>query len=214
MKNKIASMIFIILGALFLLNAIFGRYLVLPGYLADLEAGGSTLEGASEVASTWKIIRYLLWAYSFKLGLCFIILGAMARTEMSSGRRWLIGVVGFVYIGFAYMPLLVPTSIIFGIAGGIMTLLMIYIFLHWANERNQLDEHQKTVSDYRMSGYFFFGMATYTLCPLLGVKAFALSPEKMIQYGLQVEAASFAFHLLIELVLGWIFVALSFQKEK
>jgi hypothetical protein len=36
----------------------------------------------------------------------------------------------------------------------------------------------------------------------------------MIQYGLQAEAASFAFHLLLELVLGWIFIALSFRKEK
>ena len=65
-----------------------------------------------------------------------------------------------------------------------------------------------------MIGYFFFGMASYTLCPLLGVKAFALEPEKMIQYGLQSEAASFAFHLLIELVLGWIFIAFSFRNEK
>jgi hypothetical protein len=214
MKNKVASTIFIILGALFLLNAIFGRYLVLPGYLAGLEAGGGTLEGASQVASPWKIARYLLWAYSFKLGIYFIILGAMARTDMSSSRKWLIGVAGFVYIGFAYMPLPEPTSIAFGIAGGIMTLLMIYTFLRWASERVQLDERQKTASDYRMTGYFFFGMATYTLCPLLGVKAFALSPEKMIQYGLQAEAASFAFHLLIELVLGWVFITLSFRKMK
>jgi len=203
-----------IFGLLFLLNAIFGRYLVLPGYLAGLEAGGGTLEGASEVASPWKIARYFLWAYSFKLGIYFIILGAMNRTDMSSARKWLIGVVGFVYIGFAYMPLPEPTSIVFGVAGGVMTLLMIYIFLRWANERNSLQDGQKTTSDYRMAGYFFFGMATYTLCPLLGVKAFALSPEKMIQYGLQGEAASFAFHLLIELVLGWIFIALSFRNEK
>ena len=95
-----------------------------------------------------------------------------------------------------------------------MTLLMIFIFLRWADERNQLDKSQKLSSDYRMAGYFFFGMATYTLCPLLGVKAFALSPEKMIAYGLQAEAASFAFHLLVELVLGWIFIALSLRKEK
>jgi len=95
-----------------------------------------------------------------------------------------------------------------------MTLFMIYIFLRWANERVQLDELQKTASDYRMAGYFFFGMATYTLCPLLGVKAFALAPEKMIQYGLQAEAASFAFHLLIELVLGWAFLALSYRQAK
>jgi hypothetical protein len=214
MKNKKASIILIGLGVLFLLNAIFGRYLVLPGYLAGLEAGGNTLEGASQVASPWKIVRYLLWAYSFKLGIYFIILGAIARTDMSSGRKWLIGIVGFVYIGVAYMPLPEPTSIVFGVTGGIMTLLMITIFLRWANERVQLDEHQKMASDYRMAGYFFFGMATYTLCPLLGVKAFALSPEKMIEYGLQTEAASFAFHLLIELVLGWIFIALSVRKEK
>ena len=212
--NKKASIILIGLGLIFLLNAIFGRYLVLPGYLAGLEAGGNTLEGASQVASPWKIVRYLMWAYSFKLGIYFIILGAIMQTHMASGRKWLIGVGGFIYIGFAYMPLPEPTSIVFGAAGGIMTLLMIFIFLRWANERIQLDEAQKTASDYRMAGYFFFGMTTYTLCPLLGVKAFALSPEKMIQYGLQAEAASFAFHLLIELVLGWIFIALSFQKEK
>ena len=213
MINKKASIILIGIGLLFLLNAIFGRYLVLPGYLAGLEAGGGNLEGASQVASPWKVARYLLWAYSFKLGIYFIILGAVARTDMSSGRKWLIGVVGFVYIGFAYLPLPEPTSIVFGIAGGVMTLLMIYIFLRWANERVQLDKYQKITSDYRMAGYFFFGMATYTLCPLLGVKTFALSPEKMIQYGLQAEAASFAFHLLIELVLGWAFIAMSFRKE-
>ena len=213
MMNKKASIILIGLGLLFLLNAIFGRYLVLPGYLAGLDAGAGTLEGASEVVSPWKIARYLLWAYAFKLGIYFIILGAIARTDMSSGRKWLIGVVGFVYIGFAYMPLPEPTSIVFGFAGGIMTLLMIFVFLRWANERNKVQTTQKTASDYRMAGYFFFGMATYTLCPLLGIKAFALSPEKMIQYGLQAEAASFAFHLLIELALGWIFIALSFRKE-
>jgi len=214
MKNKVVSTIFLTLGTFFLLNAILGRYLVLPGYLAGLEAGGNTLAGASQVTSTWNVIRYLLWAYSFKLGMYFIILGAMFHTEMSSARKWVIGIAGFVYIGFAYIPLPAPTSIVFGLAGGIMTLLMIFIFLRWANERNNLPAVQKAASDYRMAGYFFFGMATYTLCPLLGVKAFALSPEKMIQYGLQDEAASFAFHLLIELVLGWIFIALSLRKEK
>ena len=61
------STLLVILGFLFLINAIFGRYLVLPGYLAGLEAGGGTLAGASQVASPLKIARYLLWAYSFKL---------------------------------------------------------------------------------------------------------------------------------------------------
>jgi hypothetical protein len=189
-----------------------GRYIVLPGYLAGLEAGGGTLEGASQVTTPWKIVRYLLWAYSFKLGIYFIILGGIFRTSMASTRKWAIVIGGFIYIGFAYIPLPTPTSPVFGVAGGVMTILMIIVFLRWANHRDQLPADQKTAGDYRMAGYFFFGMTTYTLCPLLGVKAFALYPEKMIAYGLQAEAGSFAFHILIELVLGWIFTALSFRK--
>ena len=211
--NKKLSIVFISIGFLFLLNAIFGRDIVLPGYMASLEPGQSTVEGVSQAVSAWKIIRYLLWAYSFKLGIYFIILGGVLRTSMSSTRKWIFGVGGFMYIGFAYIPLPAPTSIVFGLAGGIMTLLMIFVFLRWANGRNALPEDQKIASDYRMTGYFFFGMATYTLCPLMGVKAFALYPEKMIQYGLQGEAASFAFHLLVELILGWIFTALSFRQK-
>ena len=210
--NKKLSTILIGLGFLFLLNAIFGRYMVLPGYLASLEQGQSTLGSVGQTVSAWKIFRYLLWAYSFKLGIYLIILGTTLRTKMPSTRKWMIAIGGFVYIAFAYIPLPNPTSLIFGIAGGIMTLLMIFIFLQWANQRDHLQGDQQTASDYRMAGYFFFAMATYTLCPLMGVKAFALAPEKMIQYGLQAEATSFAFHALIELVLGWMFTALSFRQ--
>jgi hypothetical protein len=206
------SAILIGLGFLFLLYAIFGRYIVLPGYLAGLEQGQSTVESVSQTVSGWKIARYLLWAYSFKLGIYFIILGSILKTVMSSPRKWTIAIGGLIYIGFAYIPLPSPTSIVFGIAGGVMTLLMIIIFLRWVNQRDQLQDEQKAASDFCMVGYFFFAMATYTLCPLLGVKAFALYPDKMIQYGLQAEAGSFALHLLIELVLGWLFTTLSFRK--
>jgi hypothetical protein len=212
--NKKINIILISLGVLFLINAIFGRYIVLPGFLASLEQGKSTVESVSQTVSAWKIIRYLLWGYSFKLGIYFIILGAIFRTRMSTARKWVIAVGGFIYIGFAYIPLPTPTSIVFGISGGVMTVLMIFIFLRWATEREQLQEDKRLASDYRMAGYFFFAMATYTLCPLLGVKAFALYPEKMIEYGLQAEAGSLAFHILTELVLGWVFTALSFRTEK
>jgi len=212
--SKKSSVILIGLGFLFLLNAILGRYLILPGYMASLEQGQATLEHASQAVSVWKIVRYLLWAYSFKIGMYLIILGAALRTKMSSTRRWTSAIGGFVYIAFAYIPLPSPASIIFGIAGGLMTLFVVSTFLLWANERDQLEQDQRTASDYRVVGYFFFAMATYTLCPFMGVKTFALAPEKMIQYGLQQEAASFAFHILIELVLGWLFTAFSFDKGK
>ncbi len=212
--NKKLSTLLITLGILFLLNAIFGRYIVLPGYLAGLEEGLSTLGSVSQTVSAWKIIRYLLWAYSFKLGIYLLILGAAFRTEMASSRRWVIAVGGFVYIAFAYILLPSPTSTVFGISGGLITLVIIFILFDWADQRGQLRGRYQTAADYRMAGYFFFAMATYTLCPFTGVKTFALAPEKMLAYGLQQEAASFAFHILVELVLGWLFIALSVRQEK
>jgi len=53
-------------------------------------------------------------------------------------------------------------------------------------------------------------MASYNLCPLLGIKTFCLYPEKMIRFGLQDQAASFATHILIELSLGWFFIFISY----
>jgi hypothetical protein len=213
MRTK-RTVIFLGLGVLFLLYAILGRYLVLPGYLEGLEIGGGTLDGAAQIASPWKVVRYLLWAYSFKLGIYFTLLGAVLRSLMSAFHIWLVAIVGFFYIAFAYIPMPVPASIVFGLAGGVMTLMIVFVVWRWTRERDKLDPTLRKSSDLRMAGFFFFAMATYTLCPLLGVKAFALSPEKMIQYGLQTEAASFAFHLLIELVLGWLFIALSFRLER
>ena len=54
-------------------------------------------------------ISYLLWAYSFKLGIYFIILGSTLKTGMSAARKWAVGLGGLIYIGFAYIPL--PTRL-------------------------------------------------------------------------------------------------------
>jgi hypothetical protein len=213
MKKRIGT-ILISIALLFFLYAIFGRYIVLPGYLKSLEAGRASLSNAGQNVEGWKIARYLLWAYSFKLGILFLVIGALLRTMMKPAKFWLFTIIGFIYVGFAYIPLPAAESIVFGIAGGSMTVLMVLIVLSWAGERNQLPDNLKNTSDFRMAGYFFFAMATYTLCALMGVKTFALQPEKMIKYGLQAEAASFTFHLLIELVLGWLFTFIGYQRQK
>ena len=124
---------------------------------------------------------------------------------------------GLLYIGFAYMPLPAP-KLLFGIGGAIMTVAIILLVIHLAGMREKAAKTSVSGLDLRIFGTFFFAMATYNLCPLLGVKCFALSPEKMIRYGLQADAESFASHILIELVLGWCFVLASYladrQKEK
>ena len=205
--------IFFSLGILFLINAIFGRYLVLPGYLSSLEAGKGSIEAASQVAPLWKIIRYLIWAYSFKLGIFFIAIGVLLKSSIILTRFRLILTGGILYLLLAYIPMPGPYSLFFGIGGSIITVLLVLTFIGWVRDREHLEDIEKASADYRLMGYFFFAMATYNLCPLMGVKAFGLYPEKMIQFGLQSEAASFASRIMIELVLGWMFIFLSYRKK-
>ncbi len=207
--RKTTSNILLVIGVLFIINALFGRYLVLPGYLASLENGSGANGAIASNVETWQIIRYLLWAYSFKLGIFFITIGAFLKTRISKKLLALFILGGLVYIGLAYVTIPGPFSLFFGIGGGIMTVLIIILIQRLAAERENPVINTETAVDFKIIGYFFFAMATYNLCPLLGVKCFALEPEKMIAYGLQSQAASFASHVLIELVLGWIFVFLS-----
>jgi hypothetical protein len=212
MVKKRTWIIWIGLGIAFLLNAVFGRYLVLPGYLANLRVGQATFESAVRTVPVWKVIRYLVWAYSFKLGIFFIGTGALLRSSIPRTRFWILVSGGIAYLALAYVPMPGPYSLFFGIAGGLITIMVVFILMRWANERLRLGQPERASADYRLIGYFFFAMATYNLCPLMGVKAFALAPDKMIEFGLQAEAASFATHIMIELVLGWLFILLSYRR--
>lgn len=203
--TKRLGTILIVVACLFFCYAIFGRYIVLPGYIESLEAGQGNVSTAVQNVESWKVARYLLWAYSFKLGVFFLIVGALLKTSIKPARFWLFTITGFIYVAFAYIPLPAAESIVFGIAGVFMTVLIVLMILSKAREGDQLPTAFLDSSDYRRAGYFFFAMATYTVCSFMGIRIFALQPEKMIQYGLQADAASFALHLLVELVLGWVF---------
>ena len=212
MKKKI-SIVLIVLGVAFLLWAIFGRYIVLPGYFESLASGASQSGSIPENVHAWKIARYLIWAFSFKLGIYFIALGALLRTKMGGKKFALFATAGLVYLSVAYMPLPGP-SWLFGAFGILMTILMVLAILRLSKQRDQMTKSAVSATDLRLVGYFFFAMATYTLCGLLGVRTSALDPERMIEYGLQSDAVSFAAHALIELALGWIFVLLSLKKAE
>jgi len=195
------------IGLLFLINSIFGRYLVLPGYIKTLEEGMGTVN-----PSLWGIIRYVLWGYSFKMGIFFTITGTLINSSMKRKKFWLFVIFGIIYLNLAFVPIPGPFSLFFGIGGGLITVLFLLIIYRWYEERKNLSKAEQKATDFRIVGYFFFAMATYNLCGLMGVSAFALHPEKMMQYGLQSRAVSYASHVMIELVLGWLFIYLSYKK--
>lgn len=200
---KKTGYVFLIIGFLFLLNAIFGRYIVLPGYFESLEKGVSASTIPADVPIL-KVLRYLLWAFSFKFGMYFILLGFLFMNNRSVKDRILFSVIGLFYISIAYMELPFNYSWFFGFGGTIITISSIALF--WGITKEQTKVIQPGLL--RDLGFFFLVMAAYNLCPFCGVKCFALEPDKMIKYGLQSTAVSFANHILVELSLGFFLNAL------
>jgi hypothetical protein len=204
MKNK-TGIIFCIIGILCIINTIFGRYIVLPGYFETLNAGGGIPEGVPVI----KIIRYLLWAFSFKLGIYFFVIGVLLKHNKSGKEILIFSGAGFVYIASAYIPIPLKSSLFFGIGGSLVTIVSLVLFWTMAATK-QGGNRRHTVFDYL--GLFLIVMGIYNLCPLMGVKCFALYPEKMIRYNLQDDAFSFANHIMIEFALG--FILLLYSKIK
>ena len=208
--NKKIAIVLCIIGILFLLNAILGRYIVLPGYFQSLEMGsaGSQLP---ENVPIFKIIRYLLWAFSFKLGIYFFILGTLFYSNQKIKDRSLFSIIGLVYISVAYVEIPIDQSLLFGIGGVILTLSFLYLFANINITNNKRLSNGKTL--YLNFGYYFLTMAAYNLCPFCGVYCFALKPEKMIKYGFQNQAISTAYHIMIELVVGFICLCIYYRTK-
>jgi hypothetical protein len=62
----------------------------------------------------------------------------------------------------------------FGVGGGVMTVAILFLLLRLAGRQRQTEASPATPQHSLICGFFFFAMATYNLCPLLGVRCIAL----------------------------------------
>ncbi len=212
--NMRKNLFFILIGTglLFFINAVFGRYIVLPGYFNSLDRGAAAGRNIPEGYPVWKIVRYLIWAFSFKLGSILFLTAFLVKNSYAVKKILTMTALGLVYLGTAYIELPYPGSAFFGIGGSIITIAMCIVFALFSSRSNRAEGNENTQENRSLAkagAFFMFAMASYNLCPLLGIKAFALQPEKMIQYGLKDDAVSFAAHIMIELCTGWVLLAVS-----
>ena len=158
------------------------------------------------------LIAYIIWSYSFKLGMLLVLIGGALKVGMESRGVWLFIAGGIVYLSLCYVPI-GYYPLFFGIQGTITLLLFLLIIWYWMKKRPKLKGSAKIASDLRIVGYYFFIVATWNLCGIFGIAAFALKPEIMIKHGLQANAITLTSHVMIELLLGWVFIFLSMLKD-
>lgn len=97
----------------------------------------------------------------------------------------------------------------FGIGGGLLLVLIFAVGWLWAQQRQQHDKAYRLVLDLRGAGYFFFALATWNTCGILGMPGYALYPAR----SMSVHAYPFIIGqskvVMLYLILGWVFILLS-----
>ena len=212
LKHKTGNT-FIIIGICFIVFYFVVRLAFIEDINAALASAKiSSIEGIAGSAISGYLFTYILWVYACKLGMLLTIIGGAFKAGMESGRIWLFIIGGALYLALCYVPIGYSAPF-FGISGTIILMLFISITWQWMKKRPALEKPARIAGDLRIAGYYFLLAASHNLCGIFGIGTFALQPEIMIKNNLQSNAIMLASHVMIELLLGWLFIFLSIYKE-
>ena len=159
------------------------------------------------------LLVFLLWTYSFRVGMLLTVIGGALYAGTATRGLWLLAGGGGLYLATAYVPLVGYSPHYYGILGTAILVLFVALVWEWTRRRPTLSGSARTASDLRMVGYYFLVMATWSLCGIFGIVTFALQPQVMLDRGLQPTALMLTSHVMAELALGWLFVFLAARRE-
>lgn len=175
---------------------------------------GSVLQRLSWGDSTLAEVNKTIWAMDGPLSLAWIMAvplsaviamigvllyaGAKGKTVLKYGTGVFLGlVVGMLMINLKYIPAL------FGIGGTLILLSFIGILWLWAKERKAIKKGSTTPGDLRLVGYLFFLIAAWFICGIASLP-FINAFKDLGAYS--------PIHIMVFLVLGWVFMFLSHYK--
>ena len=158
--------------------------------------------------SIWALNGPLMLTYGLSpaLGVFAAGIGALLYSGAKGSTVWKFGIVVFLGLAVAILalwPRYFPP--LFGVGGTLILLSFIGITWLWAKERMALKGASTAAADLRLAGYVFLLMATWFTCgigsqPFLGA--------------LEGEGPQNPAHIMILLVLGWLFLFLSHNKSR
>lgn len=181
---------------------------------AAVEQAGVHSVGELLANLSLPVLVWLLWAYSFRVGMLLAVIGGALYSGMGKAGLWLLSASGIAYLATCYLPFVEYSPGYYGILGTGILVLFLSLVLDWAHRRSTLLGAAKIASDLRMAGYFFLVMATWSLCGIFGIVTYALQPQVMLARGMQPAAVMLTSHVMAELTLGWFILYLASRKER
>jgi len=181
----------------------------------DAAVAGTNAHSIGDLAArlTGPILVWVMWAYSFRVGMFLVVIGGALHAGMRVSELWLFAAGGVAYLATCYVPFVDYSPRYYGILGTAILVLFLFLVWDWMRRRPTLSDSARIASDLRMVGYFFLVTATWSLCGIFGIVTYALQPQIMLARGLQPAAVMLTSHVMAELALGWFFLFLAARRQ-
>lgn len=188
--------------------AIFWAFLwgILLSFFVDSAFNNLTMDELNQ--TMWATHGTLYWMWAFGVPLAAIVATAgillYVGAKISKALKYGIGIFLGVFIGmaagfFGHIPPL------FGIGGALILLCFTGILWLWAKERKAIKEGPTIATDLKMVGYVYMLIAAWFIC--------GMASQPFLK-ALDEVSPSTPIHVMIFLVLGWIFLFLGHHKAR
>ena len=198
-KQKVGLLLFWIAVIWAILWGVIGSIFV------DTALKNLTIEEFNQTIWAFMGLWHLLWVFGVPLGALVAGIGLLLYSDAKGSTVWKFGIgsVLGVTLGMA-IGFLGHIPPLFGIGGTLILLLFFGILWLWAKERMALKDASATAVDLKLVGYVFMLIAAWYICGIAGqpfLKALEGTPTAS------------PIHVMIFLVLGWLFLFLSHYKS-
>lgn len=149
---------------------------------------------------------FLLWGYGVPLAALVAGIGVLLYSGAKGSTIWKCGIGIFlgIVIGLAsgFLSHIPP---LFGIGGTLILLFFIGILWLWAKERAALKDAPTAAADLKLVGYVFMLIAAWFVCGIASIPFLK---------ALENETPATPLHVMVLLVLGWLFLFLGHYKSR
>ena len=202
-----------LLGICFLVFYLVVRLLFMEQLDAAVAEANVHSIGDIMVNLSTPLLIFVMWSYSFRVGMFLTIIGGALHAGMGKRELWVLVAGGGVYLASCYATFVGYSPRYYGILGTAILVMFVCLVWDWMRKRLTLSGSARIASDLRIVGHYFLVVATWSLCGIFGIVTYALQPQIMLARGLQPTALMLTSHVMAEFAVGWCFVLLASRKE-
>jgi len=207
--NRLGLILFLAGVAVMIGDVVYGKFI-------QDEVARLGMSGLEAEQGETGLLKLLLFAFSFPLGMGLCLLGAALFGGTATSRS---GRLGGLALFLILIPMFLPeifgkqhSAGYFGLGGIAILLLVAASMWFWGKYRLRLNESTRAAADWQGLGYLAFALAAWNLCGFGSMPSFALYPEKMIALNAIPFAVGQLKAIMALFILGWIFTAIGLHR--